>query len=317
QQLGKRPDVIIPVLWESVETIGRLPAVAEPLQYDQQKLGTHYSEQGLRRMVQHEARFPDYEKIVEHLAELIVKAADTHALPRSAERLSITKLTNAFALAGGGGSSPAASVPVAVAPRQVHLIVCAGTAEEMGPLRDPGGRYGSTPEEWMPFRPAAQEPILAYAIDVARQRKLTPLSMSIDDDLAGRIKLAEKRNTLVILLIDGWSVRLASYERRLAPYDDYLSLHTAVVVPYDRADPETQRELPALRARVRDVFRKNHGERRPSFRDGATSLEEFQSVLHEVLVHVESRIFTDGEVARRATAEEPIGLPTLSGPGGV
>lgn len=318
QQLGKRPDIIIPVLWESVENIGSLPAVAKPLQYDQQKLGTEYGQQGLRRMVQHEARTKSYQKIVEHLAELIVKAADTHALPRSAERLSIDKLTNAFASAEAGGSSPAAaSATVAAAPRQVHLVVCAGTAAEIGPLRDPSGCYGSTPEEWTPFRPAAQEPILAYAIDVARQRKLTPLHVPIDDDLTGRIKLAERRNTLFVLLIDGWSVRLASYQQRLAPYDDYLSLHTAVVVPYNGADPETERELPTLRARVRDVFRKNHGERRPSFREDATSLEEFQRVLHEVLVHVESRIFTDGEVARQATGEEPIELPTVNGPGGV
>jgi FxsC-like protein len=171
----------------------------------------------------------------------------------------------------------------------------------------------------MPYWPEVTEPLILHANDVARQQKppLLPKQERADEgDLVELIKQAERKNAIVILLVDAWAARLPKYQSALCPYDDFDSLHTAVIVPTNSVDSETAQHLPVLQADVRGIFMKNFRGGRRFYRDVVTSLAEFRHALGEALIHTQSLVFENADVQRTVSSGDVIARPTITGPGG-
>ncbi len=320
RQKSRAAELIIPVLWEPVPR--EIPTVARPLQYKEHLFPDDYPRVGLRRIVKLQRKYAaEYDTILNVLADRIVDCYDAHELAPDTG-LDIATATNAFAAlipkaapwgdTDGGG-------PIS-GPRRVYFVMAAATAEEVREVRKhPGDRYGGEPDEWMPYRPDVTDPLILHANDVARQQNppLLPKQERADaGDLVELIKQAEQKNAVVILLVDAWTARLPKYRAALRPYDDYYSLHTAVIVPTNGVDSETAQHLPALQAYVREIFNKNFRGRRRFYRDAVTSLGEFRRALGEVLVHTQSQVFENADVQRTVSSGDIIARPTLTGPGG-
>lgn len=320
-QKSREAELIIPVLWEP--TPGDIPAVARPLQYKEHLFPAVYSQKGLRRIVKLQGRYPEeYDTILNVLADRIVNCHDTHVLAPATRLVNIATATNAFeapvSRAAAEGDTNC-SEPVS-GPRRVYFVMAAPTAEEARTIRqDPGDRYGAEPDEWMPYRPEVTDPLILHANNVAQQQDppLLPKQERADvGDLVELIKQAERKNAIVILLVDAWTARLLKYQKALRPYDDYYSLHTAVIVPTNGMDGETARHLPALQTDVRGIFHKNFRGRRRFYRDAVTSLAEFRRELGEVLIHTQSQVFENAKVQQTVSPGKVIVRPVITGPGG-
>ena len=320
-QQSREAELIIPVLWEPAPH--DIPAVARPLQYKEQLFPEIYSQKGLRRIVKLKGKYSEeYDTIVNVLVDRIIDCHDMHVLAPATRLVDIATATNAFAAPVPTGATDGnidCGGPVS-GPRRVYFVMAAPTAQEAYTIRkDPGDRYGAEPDEWMPYRPEVDEPLILHANDVARQLKppLLPRQERADEgDLVELIKQAERKNAIVILLVDAWAARLPKYRAALCPYDDFDSLHTAVIVPTNGVDSETAQHLPALQADVRAIFTKNFRGGRRFYRDAVTSLAEFRRALGEALIHTQSLVFENADVQRTVSSNEVIARPTITGPGG-
>jgi FxsC-like protein len=313
-------ELIIPVLWE--ERPKQRPAVAQNLQYKEDKFPARYAERGLRRIVKLRTRFEvEYDEILSVLADRILECYDAYPMPPGNRLIDINVVADAFhepLTTPGLARQQPASAPRA-GPRRVHFVMAAATAAEIGGERaDPGERYGAEADEWMPFWPDCSDPLILDAFDVAAEMvpRLLPRQVSaLRADLVRLISEAEQVNAIVVLLVDAWTLRLPDYSAALRPYDDYFSLHTAVVVLISAADPETRSQLPALQAAARALFAKNYRGRRELYRDSVTSLADFRRELGEVLVRAQAQVFDTADVARPVGLDEVIPRPMITGPG--
>lgn len=305
---GESADCTVPIWW--LPPIGDLPPRIGPHQDPRALFGVDHEKHGLRYLRQLNRNRDRYRQAVVQLATMIRDAGNRPPNPR--DDLDVANGPDAFALESPPAGQPRQRPSQKVTSlKRVTFVVVAGTRDQMQVVRTTHDMYGEW-DEWRPYHPACEDPILVRAQGVAYQRGMVSQPQPADERLFEILEAAQARRELVVLILDPWAVKLPDYQSLLRELNGRRFGTTAIVVPWDSADVVESRIQDALHHCLANwVF---SGE--SLFRDGIRSIEEFEKALVQVLIEICGRIIKHAEVARRVEESGPVSRPILTGPGG-
>ena len=128
------------------------------------------------------------------------------------------------------------------------------------------------------------------------------------------IARAHRYNQMVVLLVDVWSTKLGRYQTVLHEYDQRNEPTTAVIIPRNPEDAESQAHSGELTEGVRQTFINNalrHDD--VMFRSSVLTHEAFGADLQVVLEVARNRLFMKGTVYR-LPPQQGFARPILEGP---
>jgi FxsC-like protein len=132
----------------------------------------------------------------------------------------------------------------------------------------------------------------------------------IDEGIFQLLEKAQRRNEVVVIIVDPWAVGLDEYKRIFKKLDSLRYRTAAVVVPWESAD--------VIEGKVRDALYlclANWVESgKSAFRQDISSMEEFEKILGQMMVEIQNRILRWAEVHRRVQEEGPRARPILANP---
>jgi FxsC-like protein len=247
----------------------------------------------------------DYQRYVDSLARRIVDIANAGDLPAAAPRVSLDNVRDAFAdhpLRRGEHE-----------PVHVAFAVVAGTREQMRPVRANLDSYGDHREDWTPYLPSSPQPVVDRAAAVAATRRIGSEVVS-PDALAERIAAARRRNEIVVLLVDAWATQLGELRAVIERANAGARDATAVLVPTNYADPETDEHRGLLRVAVLAAF-PDRG-RRPdlTFHPEVDTVERFDADLAVAIMEAQGRLIRSAAAAAPPSTVRPSARPILGGP---
>jgi FxsC-like protein len=297
---GRRPEAILPVLWQPVPD-DTVPACARDLQVARLDLGPTYRRYGLnyllRHMPEHRA---EYENAVLLLARKIVETGERDA-PVQAERLPEYHLQDdAFRRPG----DPADHRP------RIRIVVAAPSGPRLPRGADPE-MYGDRPTQWRPYLPEFPGEIALTAKRLAESMDFQAFVEILEHSPELRSGAAPSAPTL--LIIDPWAAQDPALQQRLSRFDgaSHLKLWIRPVVAWNRAHPASKINEVDLASRLYSTL--SHCRRRyrpdsPQVLDGLETVQDFVNELPAVIRKAERLYFT--EIAReRSELAQPEELP--------
>lgn len=186
--------------------------------------------------------------------------------------------------------------------QNVRFVVAAGSRDQMAALREDVTFYGDRPQDWDPYRPAMAASLVERARSVATDHLFYA---EVDDDVQDIVDVIDRasdENTLVVLLVDAWSVRLETCREALAEVSRRSNNSaTAVVVPVSASDAESTRNRALLGASVSRTLANRIGTDRLVC-VSPDSTEDFDAELGQVLEAARNVALKTGTVRRTAAA---------------
>ncbi len=299
---GLNPRLIIPVLWTSKDVIlPGVPKIAGALQFDQEKLPSEYSDEGLRFLYKINRFESQAQEVVERLADRIVEVA-----PAAAPYLPDERDLGGIESAWKPSAAPApASAAVGTGPRYVQFIFVASSATEIRRVRARLDHYGVLPLDWKPFAPEVADEIALVAQQVAVAEKFISTLTPFGPDLVTRIAEAEKAGTLVAVIVDTWTLRVgAPHVQVLRDYDGRKFSNCAVLVPWNPRDEESVLHQAALNQSLLGFLtRTKQDNDRRYFVDQITSSDQFRGDLTRTLAALRAQVATFADVQKQALGE--------------
>jgi FxsC-like protein len=162
----------------------------------------------------------------------------------------------------------------------------------LGGYHDQGGWF------WRPFLPTENDAVGLIAQQVVSEMGGRFNELAFDADIVDRIAQAEKRNELIVVVVDAWTINVERYAALLRRYDQNSPQNSAVVVPWNDQDPETVRYSRKLRKRLGATLKSNTASLR--FKLGASSSEDLREDLRSLLTDMQLNILGS------ASPEEPM-----------
>jgi FxsC-like protein len=318
------PPLVLPVIWAPVEWNElSLPAEILHHQYDHPELGPEYAAEGLRTLMR--LYHSQYDVFVTRYARRLVAAVKHHPLPAAPERPNFHALSSAFHLRPDGDAR-ASSVETPGTrrggPFHVQFIVLAGRADEMESVRKSVAAYGDIREHWQPFCPITREEIGLLVGKIAFNAGFMGVGfLEPGQSLAGQFEKARRDRTILVLLVDPWSLLLPSYAQNATEFDQEQIWHATVLIPWNDNDEETKQRASELRNLIDQVFENKAMEHSLksgpplSFCGYVNSKAQLSVQLRGVLRRISQGIITRTSRPRVAVGSRPKPMPQLSGPG--
>jgi FxsC-like protein len=310
QATGEWPEAILPVWW--IPPAQELPEAARYLQHTRDQFGPEYREHGLRTLMMNSRYESQYQDFLEGFAQQVVAAARRPAPP--ARLPDLMTEPSAFTAAAGRTRPRTLEGTRARGPKTVRFVVAAAGRAEMEAIRTVLDGYGDDYTDWSPFHPACTDPIAMRAQGVANDQKMLSGLLPADESLFTLLEEARRQMELVVVIVDPWSVELPAYAGLFTRLDMIRSGNSAILVPGDNPDaaegvPEdTRLKLYAFLGNWKDG-----GER--AYREDMSSIEDFETVLGEILVDIRARIVSRARTMALVTEAGPLSRPVLTGPG--
>lgn len=260
------PPLIIPILWHPPERIpATLPAVVSDLQYIYDEFSKVYAKEGLEFLMRLEKHHDDYQEFLIKLARRLIDVAEQHPLTPLAVCPPLKTVKNAFApppppVAPAGGpavpvGAAAASTLANCGPGFAHFVFVAGQRQELQGVRNALDAYDKEGRLWKPYLPAVDKPVVLFtqraATDAELQHEVLPLSNA----LIGQLDIADNTNTIVVVIVDPWTLNVQSYQEYMKNYDKRNLVSCAVLILWN---PDDQKDLSAsqqLQQKVRETFK--------------------------------------------------------------
>ncbi|MEU9607260.1 TIR-like protein FxsC [Streptomyces sp. NPDC048057] len=270
QAKSNRPaEAIVPALWVPIPP-EQLPGPAERLQFNHRAFGDRYVTDGLYGLIKLRIFAEEYDTAVYELAKRIVSVADATRLSPGSP-VDYRHAPSAFGKASSG-------------PRSMHLMVAAPTRHDL-----PAGRapeyYGRESLDWNPYYPNSARPLAQVAQDLVRSLDYQPTLSSFD-----QVTLpspGQRPTRPEMLIIDRWALADDARCARLAEFDARAQPWTALVVPWNRDDPQSRLSEAELAERLERTMPyhmspANHRSTRAAAR-GVPSMEAFGQILPSVV----------------------------------
>jgi FxsC-like protein len=309
------PDLLLPLMWIPIPDSDVPPAIRRR-QHASSGLGTSYAARGLRYVVQRGG--PEYRDLLTALADHVRELARLHALPAPPALVAPDDLPNPFAMpaiARGSGNVPV----VPGGPKHVEFVVVAARQLELKAERTAVTAYGAEGHDWCPYLPVLDKRIGLLVQKIALEEDLTAGFVPVTDNLIQYLQDARAKNTLVVLVVDVWSLRLASYRAYMNQFDRAERfVNAGVLVLWNFADGETLGSKQRLVDSLQVAFPNLTVMKDPqAFHEQLGTPDELVDKLRATLYVLRRRITDLGEVIRRAEGMAPIAKPLLVGPGGI
>ena len=299
---AEQPRLIIPVLWGMPNRfIDLLPQMIKDIQYKFEDFGDLYSQQGLHYLmrVKDEGNESAYLKFVIKLADMIARQAQAHQMEQTVRFPSIDEVSSTFHMQApvsfNASLQPPAELPKATpipavkGPEVAWFVYVAGREtdyDNIRKVRDGYGKQGGF--DWKPYYPT-KEKIGVIAASVASKNSFTPEVLPLSQDLIEHLRQAEKNNTPVILILDPWTMKLASYAKPMSDLDMQRLTTSVVLVVWNKGDEETNQQGQALRAVLQQTFPRSLGSK-DVLRDSISSEKELKREISAVLKALRNKI---------------------------
>jgi FxsC-like protein len=317
------PDLLLPLVWIPIPD-SDLPQAVRQRQYMHAALGQTYKDKGLRVMVRRAGA--EYYDLLTTLAAHVRDLLRQPALPSPPGLPPPDQLPDPFGIEqpAPATASPAASGAGATAtgasaggPKHVQFIVVAAPGNELGAVRRALNAYGAAFDDWCPYQPVQADRVGLLVQKIAYAESLTTGLNPVAQDIVAQVKRARDSNTLVVLVVDVWSLLLPSYRSYMRLFDAAERLANAgVLVVWNLADVETieskQRLADAL---DRSFFHLTSMEAPLAFHRQVETPDDLTEKLRATLHTLRRRIILFGEVIRKAEGTVPIAKPLLTVPG--
>ena len=174
--------------------------------------------------------------------------------------------------------------------------------------------YGSDVHDWCPYLPMIETRVGLLVQQVALEQQLTAGFAEIAHNIVDRLQGARARNTLAVLLIDVWSLRLTSYRSFMNLFDRAERFaNVGVLVLWNLADAETNQRRESLSETLRFALPNLMVIKDPpAFHEQIANPDELIEKLRNTLQVLRLRIMTLGEVMRKAEGATQIAKPILA-----
>jgi FxsC-like protein len=312
------PALMFPVLWQKEDyVLPRIPTPLGKIQYKFDDYGKAYAEQGLRVMLRNKKFRQQYDDFIPTLADKVIEAAHRHKLPALANLPSLDQVAEIFPAQAAAPAQCAQPQVAGANPRYVKFIFLAGRKQELQPFRASLDSYGESGGEWRPWLPDPRDEVDLLVQDVVqRERLISDGVITLDDDLEKRLDEAENGNKIVVIVVDLWTLQLASYRKLMHDVVDPKQLvNCVIVVPWNPQDVEAANQRQALEDLLQATFVKRTANDSPDLLTQIDSATKMQDRLAAMLQVTRSKIIKRAEVLRKATGAEAIALSNIEGPG--
>lgn len=293
------PGLMIPVIWVPVE----LPEVVRAVQTH--TLPIDYQGKGMRALALEGGR--KYKSVVGEIADLVVAAVRRKLTP-AASRPSVAQLRDVFSVAPPV-VAPAVLPQIADAlrsgPKYVRFIVVAPPSTNAPAERQ--SAYGSTIIQWQPYHPRSELALSDLIYRISKRTGFYIEPFAFDARLDEIIEDMRRRNSLVVLAVDPWSVDPAT--DAFVSYDQRLPLNCIAVFPWDASEGVNPDQI---WTRISDIFFNQLRLNAQSNHWKLTTVETFTDTLSDALLKASAQVIEYGEVQLRRAQHTQRGLPAIS-----
>lgn len=282
---------IFPIWWETPH--GSFPKSLENYQYMHGDLPELYGREGIRYLMKLSRHQDEYQIFIDRLASKLVAAAESSPLPEIDELGPLLDIPNAF-------SDGSQEITVRESgPGNVQFVFLAATASEMRQIRadvsqyeNQGGWY------WKPYLDMSAGKLAQLT---ATEFDFRYDELAVDPRLIERLREAEKRNEIVILLVDPWTIRIPRFANLIRQYDNQTLINCSLLVPWNDEDPETVNDLNLLNQTLANAFPRKLVLKPPAHEwDSIRSSGSLRMKIGETLEKVRMLILQLGTVGRKA-----------------
>lgn len=279
------PVAIVPVQWIPTDP----PDVSSAFQYTDAAFPPSYKDLGLRKLLQLN-RKDEWLAVLTALTGRLKRAIEEPGLAPLAKLLPVHQLPSAFHVtpsAGAGAGTAALPSPGNAA----YFVFVAATRTEIAAVRADVSAWGATDGwDWRPFHPQSPESVGATAQRAAGDRNLRFVQLECNGRLMDRLREAKRARAPVVIFADPWSARLTAYRNLLSDYDDLNLMNCAVLVPWNRDDPETAADEAGLLANLRRVCMQKISQRYAGHYWNIASNDDFRARALTVLDEITLRM---------------------------
>jgi FxsC-like protein len=309
KKLAKVPPLIFPVLWIPAKKGAKpFPEMIRDLQ-STQGFGDVYDQQGLQYILRLNKHADEYQDILTVMADRIIEAVADNPLPETLSTPPVASLVDVFA-ADAFNAKPSANGPGHV---QFILVAAPRIELEQLPMRRQLAAYGESSNDWRPFQPPRESRIGPLLQGLAAEADFTSDLVRAESDIAERVRRAQADNSLVLLVVDPWTLRIQLYHEYLKKYDEQEFLNSAVLVPWNDNDDETIGATEELETALEATFEHKMAAADPkTFRGRIATAEQLKIDVCEALITIRKRILEHGVVIRKAKALGVFIKPVIS-----
>jgi FxsC-like protein len=297
---GHRVTPIVPALWTPVPD-RHIPESVRHVQVDFQ--AQDYAEEGLYTLIKNTAYRAKYLRVIRHLAEQIIEAAEARPLFTPCEIGSLDLSRNAFHV----------SWENVAANRRLTIMVAASSVHQL-PADRAEQPYGATPAGWRPFHADAAGPIAELVSSWARDLEYEPKVVPIDEGLG--MDWSSPDTGLGVVLVDPWWCLDGSRTERIRTIDRLSQSRIGAAVIWNEDDHQTQQAMNELRKSLQAAAPRVLGDRGAPPAFGAVNVsnqDQFEAQFKSLLDRAFNRYLN---LARaRPPAGSPGSRPYLYGPG--
>jgi FxsC-like protein len=299
----KTSTAMVSVIWG--EPAGSVHPRMKKFQYMHKSLPASYAEYGLRYIMKLGVFKDDYEQFITSLAKAIVDAGTKYPLPVPTALDPIERVKNAF----GKAVKQAASAPDVQ--RNANFSYIVGSPDEICDipkrlLRDLPSRYGPGGREWRPFYPEYEDTVGDVAMLETAMQKLFYKELPLEN-LLDRIKEAEAKKEIVVLLVDPWTIRVKTYRDLMKEYDRQNFLNCAVLVAWNSL-LKTKRQRKEFEEEIAETFqfRANQYQKSVFYVDSISTEQDLRSTLATTLTELRNKMI------QRSVQQQRIKEPRFS-----
>ncbi|MBI4662048.1 MAG: TIR domain-containing protein [Verrucomicrobia bacterium] len=310
---GKLLPLILPVLWERPDLLpDPLPGQVPAIQFKEETFGQLYADEGLDYLIRVKGdQSGEYQQFAKAFAQRLVKVAQANPnLPPVATLASLEKAPNAF--------SPTVVFlppgPKPVGPRKALFVIVAGLSTQYEGVRNMRGCYD--PEDvgfWRPFDPDMDKAVSMMCLDAAQPEHVFPDVLPPTPDLVEMIREADKTNRIVILLVDGWSVRIKSFKQILEAYNaaPEAFVNCGILITWNEKDPETMCQQSTLLSELGQTLSRCVGSNQCSyFEHDIRSPGKLEEHIRSAIAEIRKRLIRKNLVLGRVRSDRT--LPLIS-----
>jgi FxsC-like protein len=290
---------IVPVMWMPMPSSALHPAARSvPIEYGDVD---SYTSRGLYGIIKRAKYRADYFQFVREVAQRVVDTAKRSPAAWWPD-VDYDSLPNPFGPAGAPESGAPRLLITVLAPQSDNL-----------PAGRHGQYYGRAAWDWMPYRPASQQPIAQFTANFARSLGYRPYVCDLQeraDDLLTDGQAAHPE----LLIVDPWAVTRPDVNRLVAQFKLAEKPWVQVVIPWNPADAETATAESQLRLALSSALGRKLELGRVTAGiavGGVPSIAQFGSVLPSLIPAVGNRYL--GNAAAYPPDGSVVEKPTLQG----
>ncbi|HEX6184923.1 MAG TPA: FxsC protein, partial [Pyrinomonadaceae bacterium] len=195
---------------------------------------------------------------------------------------------------------PDAEPPRIKGPSAAWYVYLAGRASDYSPVRKYRDCYGEDGFEWQPHLPPEKDKIIGVlTAKAAAARGLMAQVLSPSLNLIEHLRKAEDTNTVTVLVIDPWSVRVGKFNELMRSYDRERFDNCEVIIVWNDADGETPAQSAALKKELVEALGRNFRTVREVDRASVQSEKKFRQKLSAIIGAVQGRLKDKARAARR------------------